>query len=142
MLETIDHIGYLARDLEGGLAELMALTGLESVRRFERSQFSLRGAYLGPGNGHIEIFSLTDQELLDKRLGSAELRLDHIAYEVEDIAAEQARMGRAGVRFCGADQREVTTTPFDLGGVLHLWTVPETAQGQSIQLLQRPAAQR
>jgi catechol 2,3-dioxygenase-like lactoylglutathione lyase family enzyme len=139
MLGTLDHIGYLVHDLEAGIAEFCARLGIEQVKRFERAQLELIGAYLGPGNGNIELFSFTDPRLQSERLGTAEIALDHVAYEVADIAATEARMRAAGVRFCGPDQREEFSEPIDLGGVLHLWTVRETTCGQSIQLLQRPA---
>lgn len=138
MLGTLDHVGYLARDLEAGIAEFCDHLGIEQVKRFERPQLELIGAYLGPGNGNIELFSFTDPLLQSERLGTAEITLDHVAYEVADIAATEARMRAAGVRFCGPDQREEFSQPIELGGVLHLWTVRETTCGQSIQLLQRP----
>jgi catechol 2,3-dioxygenase-like lactoylglutathione lyase family enzyme len=140
MLDKIDHVGYLARELEAGISELCARLGIEGVRRFERPQLGLIGAYIGAGNGSIEIFSFTDPELQRERLGSAELLLDHVAYEVKDIISSEARMRRAGVRFCGPDQREELSEPIDLGGILHLWTKRQTTCEQSIQLLQRPAA--
>lgn len=139
MLGTIDHVGYLARDLEAGIAELSERLGIEQVKRFERPQLELIGAFLGPGNGSIELFSFTDPELQRARLGTADLTLDHVAYEVTDILSTEAQMRAAGVRFCGPDQREEFTEPIELGGVLHLWTVRGTTCGQSIQLLQRPA---
>ena len=61
-----------------------------------------------------------------------------IAYEVTDIDASAAAMRAAGARFCGPDFREEFFEPVELSGVLHLWTIPKTTHGQSIQLLQRP----
>lgn len=140
MLGPVDHVGYLARDLEASVAAAQRQLGVPVVRRFERPQFDLQGVYLGAGRGEIEIFSFTDPELTRRRLGGRELLLDHVAYEVLDIAALSARMREEGVRFCGPDMREELPEAVDLGGVLHLWTVPESFCGQSIQLMQRPAA--
>lgn len=137
MLGPVDHVGYLACDLEASVADFATILGAESVRRFERPEFSVLGVYLGSGNGDIEIFTFTDEELARKRLGQARLLLDHVAYEVPDIDAIAARMRSAGVRFSGPDQREELHEAVDLGGVRHLWTVPETCRGQSIQLLER-----
>jgi len=139
MLDTIDHVGYLARDLEEGIADFSARLGMVDVRRFERPQLDLAGAYLGSGNGTIELFCFNDPKLQRERLGDAELLLDHVAFEVQDIAAVEAEMRRRGVRFCKPDQREELAHPIELGGVLHLWTVRESSCGQAIQLLQRPA---
>jgi catechol 2,3-dioxygenase-like lactoylglutathione lyase family enzyme len=141
MLGRVHHVGYLACDLQAALSRFSARFAVDAVRRFERPQFELEGIYLGAADGDIELFSFTDAELLERRLGGAELLLDHVAYEVADLAALEARMRREGVRFAGPDLREELTEPLDLGGTLHLWTVPETCWGQSLQLLQPPAPQ-
>ena len=137
MLGTLDHVGYLVEDLDAAIADFGRTLGLEVVRRFERPQFALVGAYLGTGEGEIELFTFSDAALLAARLNGASLRLDHIAYEVSDIDATARALGAAGVRFCGPDLRSELQGPVDLGGVRHLWTVPETSCGQSLQLLQR-----
>jgi hypothetical protein len=56
---------------------------------------------------------------------------------VADIDAVAAAMGAAGVRFTTPDRRESLSEPVELGGIRHLWTVPDTSCGQSLQLLQR-----
>ncbi len=137
MLGEVDHVGYLARDFEDGLARMVELTGAPLVRRFERPQYSLLGAYLGSGDGHIEVFAFTDPALAAERLDGAELRLDHVAYDVADIDEMFATMRRGGVKFAGPDLREEMHEPVDLGGVRHAWTIPSTCLGQSLQLMQR-----
>jgi hypothetical protein len=119
------------------VAEFTELLGASIVRRFERPQYSLQGVYLGSGHGDIEIYNFTDPELNRARLGDASLRLDHVAYEVTDIEACAAAMRRGGVRFSGPDLREELHQAVDLGGVLHLWTMPESCLGQFLQLMQR-----
>jgi len=136
MLGALDHVGYLATDLDAAIAECEELLGVEVQRRFERPQFELLGAYLG-ADGAIELFTFTDAELLARRSAGRAVSLDHVAYEVKDIEATARRMASRGVRFSGADLRGELSSPVDLGGVLHLWTVPETCGGQAIQLLQR-----
>lgn len=137
MLGPVDHVGYLARDLEVAVRELVALLGVPVVRHFARPQFSLVGAYLGPGTGTIEVFTFTDPELLTARLGDARIQLDHVAFEVDDIDTTAAVLRRSGARFAGPDRRTETLEPIDLSGVLNLWSLPETTNGQAIQLLQR-----
>lgn len=137
MLGRLDHVGYLAADLEAAVEEFCTLFGLPVARHIERPQFSLRGVYLGEGDGNLELFTFTEEELLARRLGAARLVLDHVAYEVSDIAASAALLHRGGARFAGPDLRAELHEPVDLGGVLHLWTMPETTFGQTIQLLQK-----
>jgi catechol 2,3-dioxygenase-like lactoylglutathione lyase family enzyme len=139
MLGRIDHVGYLAADLEGAVESMGQRLGLPVVKRFERPQFDLVGVYLGAGHAGIEIFTFTDPELLRDRCAGAELRLDHVAYDVADIETVCAELRTRGVRFCGPDNRDELPGPVDLGGVLHVWTVPQTSCGQSIQLMQLPS---
>jgi catechol 2,3-dioxygenase-like lactoylglutathione lyase family enzyme len=139
MLGTIDHVGYLTGDLEASIADFQRRLAVEVVRRFERPQFSLLGAYLGSGSGELELFAFSDPELQAERLAGHDFVLDHVAYRVPDIAALQARLEADGVRFSGPDLRGEVRKPFDLGGALHLWTVPETCGGQALQLIQPPA---
>jgi catechol 2,3-dioxygenase-like lactoylglutathione lyase family enzyme len=140
MIGRIDHVGYLAGDLEGAAASMGERLAVPIVKRFERPQFDLVGIYLGEGHAGIEIFTFTDPDLLSRRLGDAPMRLDHVAYEVADIEAVCAELRVRGVRFCGPDNREEMPGPVDLGGTLHVWTVPETSCGQSMQLMQLPAS--
>jgi catechol 2,3-dioxygenase-like lactoylglutathione lyase family enzyme len=137
MLGRLDHVGYLAADLEAAVSEFARTLGVAVGRRFERPQFALRGVYLGSGEGELELFTFTEPDLLAARLGSASVRLDHIAYEVTDIERTARALREAGVSFCGPDLRAELSEPVALGGVLHLWTVPASSCGQSIQLLQR-----
>ncbi len=136
MLSKVHHVGYLARDLEGSLERFTSRFGIAIARRFERPQFALEGIYLGSEHGDLELFSFTEPALLERRLGGAELVLDHVAYEVDDLLRLEGRMRSEGVHFAGPDLRGELDAPVDLGGTLHLWTVPETCWGQSLQLLQ------
>jgi catechol 2,3-dioxygenase-like lactoylglutathione lyase family enzyme len=136
MLGAVHHVGYLAADLDGAIAQLQQRFGSRPVRRFRREQWSLEGVYLGAGEGDIEVFTFTAPELLERRLAGRRLVLDHVAYEVEDISVLSARMRAEGVRFCGPDLDSELDRPADLGGALHLWTRPETCWGLSLQLLQ------
>ena len=137
MFGTLDHVGYLAADIDAAVDEFVSVLGLAVARRFERPEFSLLGVYLGPGEGSVEVFTFSDPELLAQRLDGQRIVLDHVAYAVEDIDAEAARMHAAGVRFSGPDRRGELHEAVDLGGIRHLWTVPETSAGATIQLLQR-----
>ncbi len=139
MLSPVDHVGYLVRDLDAAVAEFSERFGLEVVRPVVLPQYSILGQYLGEGTGSVELFTITDAELLDARLGDQSIVLDHAAYEVADIDAVAAAWHERGIRFTGPDRREEVLQPIPLGGVRHLWTVPQTSCGQSFQLLERRA---
>ncbi len=137
MLGAVDHVGYLVRDLDAAVAEFSERFGLEVVRPVVLPQFSILGQYLGEGTGSVELFTITDEELLDERLAGQNILLDHAAYEVADINAVAGAWHERGVRFTGPDRRDDVREPILLGGVRHLWTVPQTSCGQSFQLLER-----
>ena len=137
MLGPIDHVGYLVDDLERGIALFTERFGIQVLRRFERPQFSLAGAYLGASRGDLEVFTFGDPELRAARLGAHEILLDHVAHAVADIHAIAASLRGEGVRFSGPDLRTELSEPVDLGGVLHLWTVPDSCSGVALQLMQR-----
>jgi catechol 2,3-dioxygenase-like lactoylglutathione lyase family enzyme len=137
MLGAVDHVGYLVRDLDAAVAEFSERFGLEVVRPVELPQYSILGEYLGEGTGSVELFTITDDALLAQRLGAESILLDHAAYEVTDIDSVAAAWSAGGVRFSGPDRRQEVRDPILLGGVRHLWTIPQTSCGQSVQLLQR-----
>lgn len=137
MLGPVDHVGYLVSDLDSAVAEFKERFSLEAARPVHLPQYSIEGLYLGSGSGSVELFTITDRQLLASRLGGQRILLDHVGFEVADIDASAAGLSAAGVRFTGPDRRESLTEPVELGGVRHLWTVPQTSCGQSLQLLQR-----
>jgi catechol 2,3-dioxygenase-like lactoylglutathione lyase family enzyme len=125
---TFDHVGYLVRDLDAGIAFVAKAFGRSVTRTVDRPQWGLLGAYLD----EIEVFTFTDPALLDERIGAGvDAKLDHLAYRVDDIRAEMAALAGAG--FSGPDLRGTVDEPFDLGGTLHVWT---TANGLGLQLMQ------
>ena len=63
---------------------------------------------------------------------SSREELEHVGLAELDVAD----IVRAGVRFAGPDLRAELHAPVELGGALHLWTLPETSAGQVIQLIQ------
>jgi catechol 2,3-dioxygenase-like lactoylglutathione lyase family enzyme len=129
----IDHVGYLVRDLDAAVARVTRQLGIGVTRTVDRPQWSLFGYYVG----QVEVFTFTDPQLLDERLGAPDATLDHVAWKVDDIEAAMARFANA--RWSGPDLREPMTEPFDLGAALHAWTVVD---GLGLQLIeyQRPDA--
>ena len=139
MFGPFDHAGFLVRDLEAALEEARALFELPVARTAELAEYGITATFLGEGTGTLEIFTLADRALLDPRLGGEERRLDHVAYRVADLDAVAAHLRAAGVRFTGPDRREEISSPIELGGARHLWTVPDTTGGLAVQLTEPPA---
>jgi catechol 2,3-dioxygenase-like lactoylglutathione lyase family enzyme len=130
---VIDHVGYLVRDLEAGTELVTESFAAEVTRKIDRPQWSLFGYYVGS----VEVFTFTDPELLDERLGAhGEGKLDHVAHAIDDIEDEMETLRGLGARFSGPDLRGEVDEPFDLGDALHVWTLPETTQGLGLQLIE------
>jgi catechol 2,3-dioxygenase-like lactoylglutathione lyase family enzyme len=137
VLGPVDHVGYLTDDLDSATAELTGLLGMPVARPVDLPQYSLTGFFIGEGSGYIELFTFTDPALLEQRLQRPGTVFDHAAHEVKDIDTVAAALAGRGVRFSGPDRREEVTEPILLGAVRHLWTIPQTCAGQSLQILQR-----
>ena len=123
----IDHVGWLVRDLDAGVARVTQTVGAAVDRTVDRPQWSLFGYYVG----QIEVFTFRDPELLDERLAGDDHKLDHIGYAVDDVRAAMAALPEA--RWSGPDLREEATEPFDLTTAQHIWTVVD---GLGLQLMQ------
>jgi catechol 2,3-dioxygenase-like lactoylglutathione lyase family enzyme len=129
------HVGYLAADLDAAVERAERVFALPCARTLELPQFDLRAVFLGSGSGSVEIFTFTDPELLGARLAGRDLLLDHAAFTVPDIRERIAVLAGEGVRFAGPDHRRSVSEPFELGGALHIWSVPGP-QSWALQLIQ------
>jgi catechol 2,3-dioxygenase-like lactoylglutathione lyase family enzyme len=139
MFGPLDHIGFLARDLDDAVAAAQASFGLPIARQSELPQFSILATFLGEGTGTLEIFTFTDPEILDARLGEDDRRLDHAAFRVADLGALAATLRASGVRFCTPDRREDLVEPISTGPSRSLWTRPESSAGVALQLIEPPS---
>ena len=139
MFGDFDHVGLFVLDLDGAVAQARAALGLEIARTAVLAGYGIDAVFLGPGNGTLEIFTCSDTELRDRRLDGRDRRLDHIAFRVDGLDAIGAALRAAGGRFTSPDRREEVTEPIELGGVRHLWTVPDSTGGVALQLTERPA---
>jgi hypothetical protein len=110
---------------------------LEVAAEFELPQYSAKVAMLSGGAAVIELIEYTDRRLADERLDGQEMRLDHVAFLVDDIDSATERLRAAGVSFCAADGSP-TDAPLEIGGAKHLLTIPVADLGLRVQLVERP----
>jgi catechol 2,3-dioxygenase-like lactoylglutathione lyase family enzyme len=138
MFGDFDHVGFLVLDLDEAVAQAGRSLSLPVARTLELPQYGISAAFLGPGRGTLEIFTLEDPELRDPRLAGAQQRIDHVAFRVEDLDATAATLRAGGTRFSGPDRRGEVPGPLELGGTRHIWTLPETGAGLALQLIEAP----
>ena len=130
-----DHVGVLVADLEAAKAFARDVLDLgDPAAEFEAPEHGLAGAFFGLGEGRLELFTL---ETAGDRLPAGQTAaIDHVAVKVDDLDAEQERLGAKGVAFSGPATPAPVDEPIELRGSRHLWTVPETSGGYMLQLIE------
>ena len=127
-MKRIDHVGVIVDSLEEAKRFLGNL-GMEFDRDLELPD-RLRAAFYRCGEVQVEIIEITEPNERVQRLGDDRARIEHIALEVDDLAATLQALDGLGVKV-------KTAKPILVGNSLNLWTVPETCDGVMYQLIQR-----
>lgn len=108
MISKIDHIGILVADIDANIS-LFELLGLE-IGPIERvPEFGVAIAFIRVGESLVELVEPIDQDSsLASDLGAAEqpAMLHHVAFRVDDIAAQLVELRRAGVPLADETPRQ------------------------------------
>jgi len=129
-----DHVGWFVRDLDAASAWAHEALGLEVVRSVALEQYGIEARFLGPGTGTLEIFTVADEELRERRLEGAPRRLDHVCFRLRDLDAVLAQLRASGARFCTPDRATEIDEPLEIGTNRQIWTVPQSTGGLALQL--------
>jgi methylmalonyl-CoA/ethylmalonyl-CoA epimerase len=129
-LKRIDHIGVVVDDLERVSGFLRDVLGLQLSRTLDDPERRVRANFFRCGDVDIELVELGDPAAREQRLGQSTARVEHIAIEVDDIAATAGQLGERGVRMN-------TDEPVRGAPTLSYWSLPQTSGGIMLQLLQR-----
>jgi methylmalonyl-CoA/ethylmalonyl-CoA epimerase len=132
MLKRMDHIGVIVDDLAQAKRFLESL-GMELDRELDRPE--LRAAFYRRGDASmIEVIEMKTEEGRRTRLGEGrQATIEHIAFEVDDLAASITALRGLGVTFN-------TDAPVAAGRNLNVWTQPDSSDGIQFQLLEKDAA--
>jgi catechol 2,3-dioxygenase-like lactoylglutathione lyase family enzyme len=128
-LERIDHIGVIVDDLDEAARTLRDVLGLAEGDRVERDD--LRSMFFACGDTEIELVEVLDAEQRRARLGDGEARIEHIAFEVDELDAVHAALDALGVKAKAPPRAAERYRTF--------FTHPETADGVAYQFVQRTA---
>ena len=128
MLRRIDHVGVVVADLHWHIRQLEDM-GLALGRSSDSEQS--RARYFPCGDASVELIEARTADTRAERLGGAAARIEHIAFEVDDLAEVRDRLTARGVT--------VTWPPFRSGPNLMIWTDEATSGGVQYQFL-LPAA--
>jgi hypothetical protein len=127
-LRRIDHVGIVVRGLADP-AGLLGALGLEPARANRNDEST--GHYFPCGDASIELIEVHDPEARARRLPEgAQAVIEHIAVEVDDLAAVRDLLASRGVN--------VSWPPFPSGEAMMIWTDAATSGGVQYQFLVRP----
>jgi methylmalonyl-CoA/ethylmalonyl-CoA epimerase len=126
-LLRIDHVGIVVGDLAAHRAQLEALgLLLDHVNPTAESD----GHYFPCGDASVELVDVHDRAAREQRLPAGEpARIEHIAFEVDDLEAVRDVLRSRGV--------EVSWPPFRSGGRDMIWTDGASSGGVQYQFLRR-----
>ena len=124
----INHIGVMVEDLANAQHWLAEIFGMPLSRSVDLPG-GVHGEFYRCGEIDIEVIRIGDADARAKRLRGTNVRIDHIAVEVDDLEGTLNRLSALGVK---------TTMPQPRlsGNVLSTWTAEETTGGISYQLMQ------
>jgi catechol 2,3-dioxygenase-like lactoylglutathione lyase family enzyme len=130
MPKRIDHIGVIVEDLEGMSRLLSEVLGMELTRTLDLPERRLRARFYRCGDVDVELVELGDPEERAQRLGAGPTRIEHIAFEVDDVVGTQREMAERGIRM-------TTSEPQRLGPTSSIFSEPDSSGGVILQFLQR-----
>ena len=126
MLGRIDHVGVAVSDMDAALNLYRDALGLPLAHRETVEEQGVDAALLDVGEGHVELLApLGPDTPVGKHLAKRGPGLHHVAYAVDDIESELARLRDAGLRLIDEtprvgirDSRVAFVHPAAMGGVL------------------------
>ena len=123
-VNRIDHVGIAVEDLDAAQARYEQLFGAVALGRDALPD--TEAVMLALGDTHVELVAARGPETpVGKFLASRGPGMHHVAYEVDDVAAELARMAAAGAELVDEQPRPglfghtvAFVHPRSVGGVL------------------------
>ena len=102
----VHHVGVAVEDLDEAISSYERLFGGELAGRQTQDEQGVEAASLLVGNGHVELLApLAPDTPLGRFLAKRGPGMHHVAYEVDDISAELARLKGEGARLIDAAPR-------------------------------------
>lgn len=106
MLGLIDHVGVAVSDLEAALELYEGKLGMPVAHRETVAEQGVEAVLLDVGDAHVELLRpLGPETAVDRFLERRGPGLHHVAYRVQDIDAELARLAGEGVELIDREPR-------------------------------------
>ena len=96
-MQKIEHIGIAVKDLEASIALYQTLLNTPCYKREEVASENVNTAFFKTGENKIELLASTNPDgVISKFIEKKGEGIHHIAFAVDDIEAEMARLKKAG----------------------------------------------
>jgi methylmalonyl-CoA/ethylmalonyl-CoA epimerase len=131
MLKRIDHVGIVVADLGEAKRFVSEVLQLPLDRENDATGvLGVRTAFFRCGNADVELIEPVDPDERRKRLGGdVRARVEHIAFEVDELPSVLGTLQGLGVRM-------TTDEPVPVGDRLNAFTRPETTEDVVYQFFQ------
>ena len=97
MLTNLEHLGLAVHDLEAATALYTTLLGMAPYKKEHVASESVDTVFFQVGGSKIELLAGTSPDsAITKFLGKKPEGIHHVAFEVDDIRAEMARLREEG----------------------------------------------
>ena len=131
-MRGVHHVGVAVQDLDEAISSYERLFGAELSGRETQDELGVEAASLFVGNGHLELLAaLAPDTAVGRFLARRGPGMHHVAYEVDDISAELARLKGEGARLIDAAPRP------GLFGNQVAFVHPESVHGVLSELIAR-----
>ena len=131
-MRGVHHVGVAVADLDEAISSYERLFGAELAGRQTQDEQGVEAASLVVGDGHVELLAaLAPDTAVGRFLARRGPGMHHVAYEVDDISAELARLEGEGARLIDATPRR------GLFGTEVAFVHPESVHGVLSELVAR-----
>ena len=131
MLQKIEHIGIAVKDLEASNALFEKLLGTAHYKIEQVLSEGVNTSFFKIGESKIELlFAETEDSAIAKFIEKKGEGIHHIAFEVEDIHAEMARLRSEGFQLLNEEPKKGADNK------LICFVHPKTANGVLVELCQ------
>ena len=131
-MQGIHHLGVAVEDLDEAIASYERMLGAELEERETQDEQGVEAASLRVGSSHVELLAALGPETpVGKFLARRGPGMHHVAYEVDDLPAELARLEGQGAHLIDTAPRR------GLFGMQVAFVHPDAVHGVLAELVAR-----
>ncbi|WP_139920736.1 methylmalonyl-CoA epimerase [Hymenobacter sp. DG01] len=131
MLTNLEHLGLAVKDLEAATALYTKLLGQEPYKREHVASEAVDTVFFQVGGSKIELLAGTSPEsAITRYLDKKSEGIHHVAFEVDDIRAEMARLRSEGFTLLNEEPK------LGADNKLVCFIHPKSANGVLVELCQ------